>query len=40
MSYGSMLQHTHEQIDWLKKYELLNTGTRILDVGCYEGYFL
>lgn len=39
-SYGSMLEHTHEQIDWLSDYGLLNDGARVLDVGCYDGYFL
>lgn len=39
-SYGSMLSHTHEQIDWLSRHDLLNDGARILDVGCYDGSFL
>jgi len=39
-SYGSMLAHTHEQIDWLSNYGLLNDGAYVLDVGCYDGSFL
>ena len=39
-SYGSMLAHTHEQIDWLSNYDLLNDGAYVLDVGCYDGSFL
>lgn len=39
-SYGSSLEHTKEQINWLHEYELLNNGARVLDVGCYDGSFL
>lgn len=39
-SYGSMLEHTHEQIDWLNKHDILSDGARVLDVGCYDGSFL
>ena len=39
-SYGSMLAHTHAQIDWLSNYGLLNDGAHVLDVGCYDGSFL
>lgn len=39
-SYGSTSEHTHEQIEWLSNHELLNDGARVLDVGCYDGYFL
>ena len=39
-SYGSMLKHTREQIDWLSNNELLNDGVRVFDIGCYDGYFL
>lgn len=39
-SYGSMLSHTHEQIDWISDHGLLNGGAYVLDVGCYDGSFL
>jgi len=39
-SYGALLAHTHEQINWLSDYGLLNNGARVLDVGCYDGSFL
>lgn len=39
-SYGSTLDHTNEQIDWLKNHGLLNDGAHLLDVGCYDGAFL
>jgi len=39
-SYGSAMEHTLEQIEWLGNHELLNAGARVLDVGCYEGFFL
>lgn len=39
-SYGSMLEHTEEQIKWLNKYNLLEEKARLLDVGCYDGGFL
>jgi 2-polyprenyl-3-methyl-5-hydroxy-6-metoxy-1,4-benzoquinol methylase len=39
-SYGSTSEHTHEQIKWLSHHELLNEGARVLDVGCFDGYFL
>ena len=35
-----MSGHTHEQIDWLSNYGLLNDGAYVLDVGCYDGSFL
>lgn len=39
-SYGSLSSHTNNQIEWLKKHNLLNAGSRLLDVGCYDGSFL
>lgn len=39
-SYGSTTEHTHEQIKWLHSNKLLNDGARVLDVGCFDGYFL
>ena len=39
-SYGSTTEHTHEQIKWLNNNKLLNDGARMLDVGCFDGYFL
>jgi ubiquinone/menaquinone biosynthesis C-methylase UbiE len=39
-SYGSSLEHTREQIQWLTDEKLLNIGSSVFDVGCYEGDFL
>lgn len=39
-SYGSMSEHTEEQIGWLGHHRLLSKGARVLDVGCYDGGFL
>lgn len=39
-SYGSLKEHTEEQISWLEKNKLLEKNHKILDVGCYEGDFL
>jgi ubiquinone/menaquinone biosynthesis C-methylase UbiE len=39
-SYGSSLEHTREQIEWLKDEKLINNESSVLDVGCYEGDFL
>jgi len=39
-SYGSMAKHTEEQITWLKENNLLESGSKVLDVGCYDGGFL
>ena len=38
-SYGSLSEHTKEQIFWLKEHDLLNGNTRLLDVGCFDGVF-
>lgn len=39
-SYGSLLEHTEDQIQWLTAHSLLENGIRILDVGCFEADFL
>ncbi len=39
-SYGSTSEHTQKQIKWLKNHDLINDGAIVLDIGCYEGYFL
>ena len=39
-SYGSMQEHTNEQIEWLRDSKLLSDGYCVLDVGCYDGNFL
>jgi SAM-dependent methyltransferase len=39
-SYGSSVEHTYQQIDWLKARGLLGSGNRVLDAGCYDGTFL
>lgn len=39
-SYGSLSEHTSEQISWLFEYDLLKENTKILDVGCFDGGFL
>lgn len=39
-SYGSLIEHTLEQIDWLNTHGLLRTDSRVLDAGCYDGAFL
>jgi SAM-dependent methyltransferase len=39
-SYGSTSEHTDEQIEWLSTHDLLGDGARLLDVGCFDGYFL
>lgn len=39
-SYGSLSEHTEEQITWLKQNNLLKKDFKILDVGCYDGEFL
>jgi SAM-dependent methyltransferase len=39
-SYGSTSSHQAEQIAWLQERGLLERGTTLLDVGCYEGSFL
>ncbi len=39
-SYGSLSQHVQAQIEWLSDHGLLEDGSNVLDVGCYEGEFL
>ena len=39
-SYGATEGRPFEQIDWLNKRELLKAGSRLLDIGCYDGGFL
>ncbi len=39
-SYGASAGRADEQIAWLSQHELVKSGTRILDVGCYNGQFL
>ncbi len=40
MSYGSSDGRADEEIGWLFEKGLLNSGTTVMDVGCYEGAFL
>ncbi len=40
MSYGSSALRPTEQRDWLATRGLLQPGSVVLDVGCYEGEFL
>ena len=39
-SYGVLESHILEQINWLNQRNLLDEGSSILDVGCYDGEFL
>jgi SAM-dependent methyltransferase len=39
-SYGSTEGRPLEQIDWLEQRSLIQPGSRLLDVGCYDGSFL
>lgn len=39
-SYGSTEGGPQEQIEWLNARGLLNEGSSVLDVGCYDGSFL
>lgn len=39
-SYGSTEGRPQEQIDWLNARGLLDEGSSVLDVGCYDGSFL
>ena len=39
-SYGSTEGRPQEQIDWLQTRGLLDEGSSVLDVGCYDGNFL
>ncbi|WP_429884588.1 class I SAM-dependent methyltransferase [Geoalkalibacter halelectricus] len=39
-SYGATEGRPQEQIRWLTEMGLLNDGSSILDVGCYDGRFL
>jgi SAM-dependent methyltransferase len=39
-SYGSTSGRQAEQLEWLKARGLLEPGTRLLDIGCYEGSFI
>jgi SAM-dependent methyltransferase len=39
-SYGASDGREKEKIQWLSKRGLLKPGTRVLDVGCYDGGFL
>lgn len=39
-SYGVLESHITEQINWLKQRSLIDEGSSILDVGCYDGEFL
>lgn len=39
-SYGATKGRQSEQLGWLEERQLLTPGSRILDVGCYDGLFL
>lgn len=39
-SYGSTEGRPQEQIEWLEARGLLDEGSSVLDVGCYDGSFL
>jgi 2-polyprenyl-3-methyl-5-hydroxy-6-metoxy-1,4-benzoquinol methylase len=39
-SYGSTSERPGETIAWLDKHGLLADGTRMVDIGCYEGGFI
>ena len=39
-SYGATAERPDEQLAWLKSRGLLQQGSRVLDVGCYDGRFL
>ena len=39
-SYGSTEGRPQEQIEWLESRGLLDGGSSVLDVGCYDGSFL
>ena len=39
-SYGSTSGRQAEQLDWLKEHGLLEPGTTLMDIGCYEGSFI
>jgi ubiquinone/menaquinone biosynthesis C-methylase UbiE len=39
-SYGSSEGRPNEQVNWLNKYNLLEDGSTVLDVGCGTGDFL
>jgi len=39
-SYGSTVNHTNQQVEWLRSRGLLQSDTCLLDAGCYEGSFL
>jgi len=39
-SYGAAEGRSKEQRQWLLNRRLLNSGVIVMDVGCYDGYFL
>ncbi len=39
-SYGATEGREDEQIAWLNRYSLLDSGSVVLDVGCYDAQFL
>ena len=39
-SYGASQGRPLEQIEWLEHRGLIKSGSRLLDVGCYDGSFL
>ena len=39
-SYGSTTQRPLEQMEWLRRYDLLLPNSKIMDVGCGRGNFL
>lgn len=39
-SYGATGARSYEQIEWLASRALIQAGTQVLDIGCYDGQFL
>jgi 2-polyprenyl-3-methyl-5-hydroxy-6-metoxy-1,4-benzoquinol methylase len=39
-SYGASSGRAEEQIEWLNNRGLIQSGARVLDIGCYDGRFL
>jgi methyltransferase family protein len=39
-SYGSSSSRQAEQLEWLKGHGLLEPGSALLDIGCYDGSFI
>lgn len=39
-SYGSTTQRPLEQMEWLRRYDLLRPNSKIMDIGCGRGNFL